>query len=106
MLIWSGRGFLVVVVLVGLIVISEYLLPKQYSDYGFIIAFFGTAVFSWYFGIRWNNKNARAVIDKETGKEFLLKNNHSLFWIKMQYWAIVFGFLGTITALQIVSESV
>ena len=31
------------------------------------------------------------MIDKASGQEFLFKPDHSLFFIKMQYWAFLFG---------------
>ena len=31
----------------------------------------------------------RVVIDKQTGKEFLLSERHTLFWIPIKYWTFI-----------------
>ena len=38
--------------------------------------------------------------DNQTGKEVELKNVHSLFWIKMEYWAIIAGVIGLIVIVS------
>ena len=40
------------------------------------------------------------VIDEQTGEKLLLKNNHSLFWIKMEYWGLIFFVLGIVILSQ------
>lgn len=86
MIVWSGRGFVSVLVLIVALFASMSILPKERSDYAFVIATSVAAIFSWYFGNKWNNKNGRIVIDEQTGQRIVLKNNHSLFWINMEYW--------------------
>lgn len=100
MIVWSGRGFLFVLVLIIVLMASISLLPKEFGDYAFVIAAFTTGIFSWFFGNKWNNKNARVVIDEQTGEKLLLKNNHSLFWIKMEYWGLIFFVLGIVILSQ------
>jgi hypothetical protein len=39
------------------------------------------------------------MIDKATGQELLFKPDHSLFFIKMQYWAFVIGATGVFLLL-------
>ena len=74
--------------------------PKEQGDYAFILAFFTAGAFSWFMGKKWNEEEARTVIDKATGQEIILKPNHSLFWIKLQYWGIIFGVFGLIILIQ------
>ncbi len=100
MIIWSGRGFLSVIVLIGILFPAIYLFPEDASDYAFVTALFLTAVFSWYLGILWNTKNERIVIDEASGQKLKIKNNHTLFWIPMQYWGIIFSIGGIIILLQ------
>jgi len=61
---------------------------------------FISVIFSWVFGKKWNSNNQKILIDKETGKKVLLKGNHSLFWIPMQYWSVILGVLGIIIMFQ------
>ncbi len=103
MIVWEGRGILIVLVLIALFFLAVNLLPSPYLDYAYVISFLGTGIFTWHFGNNWNNK-VRVVTDKETGQELNLKSNHSLFWIPMQYWAFVLGFFGLLVLDQIISE--
>ena len=100
MIVWSGRGFLSVAVLIANFILFISILPEEQSDYGLIMSFFITGVFSWFMGKKWNEKEGRIMIDKESGQEILIKPNHSLFWIKMQYWGPIFGLLGIIILVQ------
>ncbi|MEM8764445.1 MAG: hypothetical protein AAGD88_11570, partial [Bacteroidota bacterium] len=78
MIVWSGRGFLIVVVLFVVLFSSLSVLPESYADYCFAIAAFLTAMFSWFFGIKWNRNLQRTVIDEKSGKRLVLKSNHTL----------------------------
>lgn len=100
MIVWSGRGFLPVLVLIATLFICVSTFPEEYADYGFVIAFFIAAIFSWFFGLKWNKKNERIVIDEASGERLKLKNNHSLFWIPMQYWGMIFAILGIVVLFQ------
>ncbi len=94
MLVWSGRGYLSIVVLLISVVILMKLLPEAHQNFGISIAFFITALGSWLMGKKWNNVEGRTMVDKATGEEIIFKNKHSLFWIRMEYWAYIFSALG------------
>ncbi|WP_160111985.1 hypothetical protein [Aquimarina sp. AU58] len=100
MIIWSGRGILSVLMLIITLVISIKILPKEQLDYGFIIATYASGLFSWFFGYKWNTKPDRVVIDEKTKERIMIKRNHTLFWIKMQYWGIIFWGLGLVLLTQ------
>lgn len=93
MLIWSGKGILSVLVLLVALVIAVMVFPDDQVMLSFAVAFFVAAVFSWHFGKKWNGQS-KTVIDKETGQEIELKQSHSLFWINIQYWGILYGLIG------------
>lgn len=99
MIVWSGRGFLSVVVLIASFIGLASILPKEQSDYGFILSFFIAGAFSWFVGKKWNTVE-KTLIDEESGEEVIYNPNHSLFWIKMQYWGPIFGILGLIILVQ------
>ncbi len=105
MVIWSGKGILSVLVLMACFFSLALIIPKEYSDYAFAISFFVAAAFSWFMGKKWNEVEGRIVIDKVTGEEILLKPSHSLFFIKMQYWGIIFGVFGLIILVQTLIKS-
>ena len=100
MVVWSGKGILSVLVLIASFFLFVKLMPTEYGDYAFVLAFFITSIFSWFMGKKWNEGEARTVVDKATGREILLKPNHSLFWIKLQYWGIIFAGFGLIILIQ------
>lgn len=100
MIVWSGRGFLSLLILFITIFFFIPLLPETYTTQSFVIPLYIAAIFSYFFGIKWN-KTLRVFIDKETGKEINFKSNHSLFWINMEYWGIIFPAL----ALLMLSQS-
>lgn len=99
MIVWTGRGFLIVIVLILSLFISLLTLPKDLSDYGFIISLFISALFSWFFGSKWNS-NKKILTDEKTGEKLILINKHSLFWIPMQYWGIILSLLGILILFQ------
>ena len=100
MIVWSGRGFLSVIVLILSFVLLVPILPKEQGDYGFIVSLLIAGAFSWFMGKKWNEQVGRTVIDKNTRQEMVLKQNHSLFWIKMQYWGLIFAALALIILIQ------
>jgi hypothetical protein len=100
MIVWSGRGALSVLVLVVSFVLFNSIIPKAYGDYAFVLGFFCAGAFSWFFGKKWNEEQSRTFVDKATGQEIAVSPNHSLFWIKMQYWGIIFGAFGLIVLVQ------
>ena len=100
MIVWSGRGFLSIIVLFVTLFLCVSIFPTENVDYGFIITAFVTGIFSWYFGKKWNTKNERIVVDEKTGQRLKIKNNHTLFWIPMQYWGIIFSAFGIIILFQ------
>jgi len=100
MLIWSGKGILSVLVLLISAVLLMGVFPEEKSDYAFVTAFFIAGIFSWFMGKRWNEKEGQIVVDKATGQEIELKPNHSLFWIKLQYWGIIYTVIGIMLLTQ------
>ena len=100
MIVWSGKGFISVLVLIVSLLLLVNVLPKDQGDYAFVFAFFVAGAFSWFMGKKWNEEEAKTFIDKATGQEIILKPNHSLFWIKLQYWGFIFGAFGLIILIQ------
>lgn len=96
MIVWHGRGILIVLVLIASMFLGVSIFPNV-ADYALAFAGIVSAVFSWFAGIAWNTKNDRLVIDSETGQKILIKGGgHKLFWIPMQYWGIILTILSII----------
>lgn len=94
MIIWSGWGFLV-----AIIVIINTLLGKAifgsitgdatyFQDHSWPMAvmFIISGVMSWYLGKYINKPDGKVYIDTETGEKVMFNKKHSLFFIKMEYW--------------------
>lgn len=104
MIIWNGLGFLVVVIGFGCLLITEFLTETAFNDDQYyqshnwpaFVALLIAGVIVWFFGRHLNSKGAKCLIDPETNQEVMLKNNHSLFFIPMEYWGPIFLVLGII----------
>ena len=95
MIVWSGRGYFSILVLVLSLFIAFKILPETQKDLGFALSCAITGIFSWVMGNRWNAAR-RTMVNKHTGEEMVLKGNHSLFWIKLQYWGYIFSALAIV----------
>jgi protein-S-isoprenylcysteine O-methyltransferase Ste14 len=101
MIVWTGRGFLIVLVFIACMFLGVSLFPKDMADYVFVFAGLLSAIFSWFAGIAWNTKKDKVITDDETGQKILLKGGiHKLFWIPMQYWGIILSILSIIILFQ------
>lgn len=102
MLVWSGKGIIPVLLLVALVFLFVNFLPDSTGhELGFGVPALITAVFCWFMGKRWNAEEGRVIVDKQTGQEMVLKSSHTLFWINVQYWGIIFGLLGLALLAQL-----
>jgi len=79
MIVWSGKGFLSIIVLIASFILLVKVLSKEHSDHAFILSFFITGAFSWFMGKKWNEEEGKTMIDKASGEEVVIKPNHSLF---------------------------
>lgn len=105
-IIWKGYGFLVPFIAVAIIgvvsVVCWNIFPKTVF-LGPCIGCFLAAAAIWVIGKNFNSKTKnRVMVDKATGQEFLFKPDHSLFFIKMQYWAFVVGVIAVFLLLGMI----
>ena len=104
MVVWTGKGVLAVLVLVGCFALFANVLPSEQENLAFVISLLITGAFSWYMGKKWNQEETKTVIDKASGQEIQLTPHHSLFWIKLQYWGFIFGGFAVVMLLQTLLE--
>lgn len=104
MIIWNGLGILVVLA-VGLMMVAVdagsgvlglVLSKAQSNGAGIVLA--GLLVGAW--GLYLRRQPGRALIDKETGAEVVLRPRHSLFWIPVLYWGPILVVLGAVLAIK------
>ena len=103
---WEGHGYLAA--LIPLITFFLYSAIESAftgsEELSLLALFLPLAVSSfllWKIGKRLNRKQGRRLIDPETNEEIILKDNHSLFFLKLEYWGILWGF---ITVLVLIVE--
>ncbi len=97
MIIWSGLGFLVPVIgFLGLLA-SAMLMDVLFDDDQYakshvwpqLVGWLAAGAMLWFLGRYLNRGRARRMIDAQTGELVVLRNNHSFFFIPMEYWALV-----------------
>ena len=104
MIIWKGYGFLVLIiaVAVGAVVSLIFGAVGSTEDIGAGVGAIISAGIIWIIGNKLNSETkSRTMVDKQTGQEIVFKPNHSLFFIKMQYWAFIVGGIGIIMLIGI-----
>jgi len=94
MIIWQRFGFIVAVIVFGCSLIANLIFnaeagPGYYDHHKwpFAISLMVSAVLCWFYGQYLEKRPGRAVIDKKTGREFILNKRHTLFFIPVRYWA-------------------
>ena len=106
-LVWRGLGILVVVAAFASLVVTEsvteFMLGDDtyYQAHGWprLVALFVAGAASWRLGTYLNKRPGRVLLDKGTGHEVLLKPDHSLFFIRMEYWGPILVLLGIVSVL-------
>ena len=97
MIVWKGWGFLVAVIVFFTSLIAELISESftnnenYYQEHGFplSLALLVAGIISGLLGKWLNTRKAKVFIEKDTGKEIVIKNSHSLFFIPMEYWGII-----------------
>jgi hypothetical protein len=107
MIIWRGFGFLVAIIGLATLAIAEKISERITGDQQFYqhhgwVALAGMLVAAALtYGLHrlLVLQKGRAVIDKETGQEIVLRSNHSLFFVPVQLWPVIFVVLGLVFAV-------
>jgi hypothetical protein len=107
MIIWSGLGFLVAIIAFACLFMSELFVENAFHDdqyyqtHGWpkLVAMLVAAGLVWLLGNYLNKKQGKRLVDPATGKDVVLKPNHSLFFIRMEYWAAILLVLGIALAI-------
>ena len=96
MIIWQGWGVLVPIIPLAIWFLIPELLKlampdTTYTNYFKYISSFSIllgALALWFLGRKLNGGRGRTIVDEKTGEKMVLKPKHSLFFLKMEYWAI------------------
>ena len=104
MIIWQGFGFLVAVVGIASLVLTEYAVREitknevYYQTHGWpkLVGLWLAAIATFLIARYFDSRPGKVVIEKDTGREIVLRQSHSLFFVPMKYWAYVFLVLGVV----------
>lgn len=94
MIIWTGYGFVVPVVVFLVALACNFgfdaaLGKGYYESHWWTVgaALLGSAVLLFPFALWMQAREERGVVDKHTGEEFTIgRNNHSVFFIPLRFW--------------------
>ncbi len=97
---WRGWGCVVVVIgfiALCLAILATYALGIYYYTTNVVGLFLILAgVVTWFVGKRMNRDRERRLVDPATGEDVIVRNDHSLFSIRVEWWAPVMIVLGAI----------
>ena len=104
MIIWNGFGFVVAIIGFATLILTEVvseLLTKneqfyQENSWVILVGMVIASILTFGFHKLLCLKKPQIVVDKETGQEIELRGNHSLFFIPVKWWPLVFIILGFI----------
>lgn len=91
MIVWQGFGFLVALVPVVILLLFSMLGIDKNFKYSEEVTLLATAIIVWVVGRKLNSQPAKILIDPQTNQEVVFKNKHTMFWIPMEYYAILFA---------------
>jgi hypothetical protein len=107
MIIWSGFGFLILVVAFGAFLLSQLGIDvifgaKYYEMHHWTIgvAMFLAAIGCWLLDLAFRGGKARVVVDQATGQEIVLRRRHSLFFIPTHIWVPIFVLIGIVLCVM------
>lgn len=104
MMIYSGAGFIVVVIAFVMLFLSELSVEYLFNDDSYyqahgwpkLLAFFIAGCIVLLVGRYLDKPGAKVYIEKETGKEVVMKKSHSFFFINVKYWGYILFGLGVV----------
>ncbi|GEM_PF-2348727 len=90
MIIYKGLGFLGALIPIVFVVISEFFFGLEARGWMLL----ASAVPVWLLGRYFYKRPAEMMIDPKTQHNVLVKPEHELFWVELEYWAIIFAIFG------------
>lgn len=99
LLIWKGWGIVVFAIAVVWIAIGIGLAGAINADKAMADALTGLSlvpagVMTWFAGKRMNRNTTRTLVDPQTGNPVVIRREHSLFFVKVEWWGPILIVLG------------
>ena len=112
MIIWQGKGWMVIAILIGCSLVANVLTDSlsgsdQYweqNKWPLGLALVASGIICWFVGAKLELEGVRTLIDPETDELVVIYPQHTLFWIPVKYCGVI-ALLGGIlvTVLDIVN---
>ena len=107
MIIWSGLGFLVAVIVFGFSLVfnlafNAWLGESYYEEHKwpFGVSLLLSAIVCWFLGAYLRNRAAQTVIDASTGQQMVLdRSNHRFFFIPVHLWGPILAIGGGVVCI-------
>lgn len=103
-IIWQGRGYLVPLIVLLLLALTEAAMRALFQDPGYseghgwavLVGLSLSAAVIWQLAIRLDARPGRVVTDEATGQQMELKPRHALFFIPLRRWPSILVAIGVI----------
>lgn len=102
MVVWKGFGIITVIIVVVLIaVVGDFSrligINTDKHDWPMSVAVLLAGIIIWFLGKYLNNRTDHIVmIDAQTGEPYKIGTQHSLFFIRMEYWGPILAAAGLV----------
>lgn len=103
-LIWSGKGFLIPIIVFLSSLLAELISEAITKDDNYYqsnliplgVSLIISGLFLWILSGRLKKSKPKIFIEKETGKEFVVKKDNNFFFIPFEYWPSILIGIGFI----------
>jgi hypothetical protein len=104
MIIWSGLGFLVPVIVFACLLATEagveaiFKDPRYYQSHGWpkLAAFLLAALIIWPIGTVLQRRGGRILVDPATGEQVKVGGSHTFFFVPVKWWPLLCVALGVV----------
>ncbi len=98
-LVWRGWGIVVVGIAILWLCVAIVLGEAIHADKAGNAAIFGlclvpAGVMTWFVGRRMNRDATRILLDPATGEQVVVRRDHSLFFVPVEWWGPILVVLG------------
>ena len=108
MIIWSGLGFLVAVIVFGFSLVFNLAFDAWWGagyydahKWPFGVSLLLSAMACWFLGAYLRHRGAQTVIDTTTGQEMVLdRGHHQFFFIPMHLWGPILAVGGGVVCIM------
>lgn len=105
MIIWSGFGWLAAVIAL-ICTLAVQLFTQlitgstayyESNNWLLSISFLISGVICWFLGKYMHRPSGKTYTDNETGEQVEIVKKHTLFFIKIEYWAFIFAAIAIVS---------